>query len=113
MATSTNTARGASIRVEMHARGVDCDPHAQDASYAAAQWLDAQDTTTLASDYAEYVAAEIAGDAAPTDGSRRFVALLDAAHVIADDAATAGWATPNGADITVSITPLLSGASHD
>jgi len=110
MTTSSSTAKSAYVTVEMHARRSSVEGDVQSASLAVAEWLDTQDTSTLASDFAEY-AAEMDG-ADPTEGSRRYVEMWTRACLVGIAAATAGWAVPDD-DISfyVYIEPRLASAN--
>ena len=101
--SSTSTARAATVTVDLTTRGAfGLEADAQTASMKVAEWLDAQDTTTLAADYAAH-RAWVDGDFEDEpESAARYAALLDAAEPIARAAAMETWANKR-AELSINI----------
>ncbi len=90
MTKSYSSAKSAYVTVELHGRGSSVENDAQVASLAIAEWLDTQDTGTLADDFAEFMK-EMNGDGQITAGARRYQDLWGRAYKIGKDAAALDW----------------------
>ena len=101
---ATSNAKTAYVTVTVFDGRSSVEDDADNAAFAVAEWLDTQDTTTLAGDHDAYMI-ETLEDADPTDAASRYKVMLHAAWIVASKAATAGWATPSGASVMVEITP--------